>query len=136
VISFFCDLVIMYTTVTRPGHLMFIIFMSQYARLSYCTWSIILIISVIVITFSSRLLPNIFLLCPTCTVTASSYSFFYCFFPFMYNCWSTFDGPWFFSIRAWGDRRVTVWRNPGRLFGVSPKFFVICILAFCLWNYT
>ena len=36
------------------------------------------------------------------------------------TCWSSSDRPWFFSIRAWGDWRATVRRNPGRLPGVSP----------------
>ena len=48
------------------------------------------------------------------------------------TCWSAFDRPWFFSIRAWGDLRATVRRNPGRLPGVSPTFLVLCILVFCL----
>ena len=48
------------------------------------------------------------------------------------TCWSASDGLWFFSIRAWVDRRATVWRNPGRLWGVSLTFLISCILAFCL----
>jgi len=48
------------------------------------------------------------------------------------TCWSISDGPWFFSIRAWGDQRATVRRNPGKLLSVSLKFLVLCILAFCL----
>ena len=48
------------------------------------------------------------------------------------TCWSTSDGPWFFSIRARGDWWATIRRNPGRLSDVSPKFLILCILVFCL----
>jgi len=50
----------------------------------------------------------------------------------MCTCWFASNGPWFFSIRAWGDRRATIRRNPGRLLGVSLTFLISCILAFCL----
>ena len=40
------------------------------------------------------------------------------------TCLSASDGPWFFTIRVWGNWQATVRRNPGRLPCVSPKFLV------------
>ena len=90
-----------YTIVTRPRHLMFIIFMSQHAcavllyiiyRLDYSCYCY----------FQFSILPNILFFlfqCPTCTVTAFLYFLFYCSFPFVYSYWSGSDGPLlFFSI--------------------------------------
>jgi len=89
-------------TVTRPGHLMFILFMSQHA----CTILLYMIYrpdySCYYYYFKFSILPNIsflLFLCPTCTVTAVSYSLFYYSFLFVYSCWSGSDWPLlFFSI--------------------------------------
>ena len=36
--------------------------------------------------------------CPTCIVIASSYSLFYCSFPFVYSCWSLLMDLYYFSV--------------------------------------
>jgi len=85
-----------YTIVTRPGHLIFIIFMSQHT----CAVLLYMIYrpdySCYCYYFQSSILPNILFLlfqCPTRTVTAFSYFLFYYSFPFVYFCWSGSDGP-------------------------------------------
>jgi len=91
-----------YTTVTRSGHLMSIILMSQHA----CTVLLYMIYQpdyfCYCYYFQFSILPNILFLLfqyPTCIVTAFSYSLSYCSFLFVYSCWSGSDKPLlFFSI--------------------------------------
>jgi len=97
-----CDLMFLwlyYTTVTRPGHLMFIIYTSHHA----CTVSLYMIyrLDFFYICYYyqfSIILIILFLLFqhPTCAVTAFFIFFFYC--PFVYSCWSTSDGLYYFSV--------------------------------------
>ena len=92
-------LLVYYTIVTRPGYLMFVIYMSHHACMVLLYMIYRLNFPVIVITFSSWYCQTYcsFIL-PT--ITTSLYSLFYRSFTFVHSCWSASDRPLllFFSI--------------------------------------
>ena len=97
-----CDLVFLwlcYMTVTHPGHLMFIIYMSHYActvslymiyRLDYsyycCYFQFPIMLIILFLLFQYLI----------CAVTTFFIFFFYC--PFVYSYWYASDGLYYFSV--------------------------------------
>ena len=101
---------------------------------TYFTWSSVLLLPLVFylsVYINIKFIIHLFQ-CSTYIVPLLSHFHISVFSFHVCICWSASDGPWFFSIRAWGDRRATVRRNPGRLPGMSLKFFILCFLAFCL----
>ena len=106
-ILWYCILVILwlcYTTVTRPGHLMFIIYMSHHSCMQYTVslymiyrlnFLLLLLLSVLDTAKYIVLLISMPYLC-------CYYIFIFfllLFFSFMYSCWSASEGPLlFFNI--------------------------------------
>ena len=93
-----------YTTVTRPRHLMFILYMSHHTCMVSLYMIYCLDFSCYCYYYHFSILPiKLFLFqYPTCAITTFFIFFFYC--PFMYSCWSASDGLYYFSISRFERR--------------------------------
>jgi len=85
-----------YTTVTRPGHHMFIICMSHHTCTILLYMMYRLDFPIIVITFSSRYCQNIVL--KSFLLLLFLHILFYYSFLFVYSCWCASDGHYYFSV--------------------------------------